>query len=118
MPVSCYATGTGLRYLLRCICDSPFDSIVCKRFTSCIKNITSREAQILLTEQSALDDCTHPESSFLIQQAVSLSLLAEAAMALAILASRRMHGANLAPKCMRSAARGPNQNEAGSSHST
>lgn len=50
------------------------------------------------TEQSALDDCTHPESSFRMQHAVSRSLLADAAIARAILASRRMHGANFAPR--------------------
>lgn len=65
-----------------------------------------------------MEDCTHPESSFRMQHAVSRSRLAEAAIARAILASLRIHGANLAPKCIRSAARGPSQNEAGSSHST
>lgn len=74
--------------------------------------------ELIPTEQSALEDCTHPESSFRMQHAVSLSLLAEAAIALAILASLLIHGANLAPKCIKSAARGPSQNEAGSSHST
>lgn len=53
-----------------------------------------------------------------MQQAVSLSLRADAAIARAILTSLRMHGANFAPKCIRSAARGPSQKEAGSSHST
>lgn len=71
-----------------------------------------------LTEQSAFEDCTQPESSFRMQHAVSRSRLAEAAIARAILTSRLMHGANLAPKWIRSAALGPSQNDAGSSHST
>lgn len=61
-----------------------------------------------LTEQSACDDCTQPESSFLIQQAVSRSFNRILSTSCVILSSTRIHGANFAPKCIKSAAFGPN----------
>lgn len=64
--------------------------------------------KLKLTEQSACDDWTHPESSFLIQQAVSLSLALVFSICWRILLSTRIQGANLAPRCIRSAALGPN----------
>lgn len=65
------------------------------------------EKKLQLTEQSALEDCTHPESSFLIQQAVSRSLVLVLSICWMILLSTRMQGANLAPKWIKSAALGP-----------
>lgn len=62
----------------------------------------------ILTEQSALEDWTHPESSFRIQQAVSRSLVRVLSICCIILLSTLIQGANLAPKCIRSAALGPN----------
>lgn len=64
--------------------------------------------QIKLTEQSAWEDCTQPESSFLIQHAVSLSFACILSISFLILLSILMQGANFAPKWIRSAARGPN----------
>lgn len=63
-----------------------------------------------LTEQSACEDWTHPESSFLMQQAVSLSLALVLSICWIILLSALMHGANFAPKWIKSAALGPNLN--------
>lgn len=79
---------------------------------------TNNRKSLNLTEQSALLDCTHPESSFLMQQAVSLSRCCPCATSLSILASLLIHGANFAPKCIRSAALGPSQKFAGSWYST
>lgn len=71
-----------------------------------------------LTEHSALLDCTQPESSFLMQQAVSRSFSRQTSISFSILMSLRMQGANLAPRWMRSEARGPSQKFAGSWYST
>lgn len=59
------------------------------------------------TEQSACELCTHPESSFRIQQAVSRSCRRAFAIESQIFVSRRMQAANFAPKCTRSSPRGP-----------
>lgn len=73
---------------------------------------------LILTEQSALLDCTQPESSFRIQQAVSRSRSLQTSISFKIFISRLMHGANFAPRWMRSAALGPIQKFAGSWKST
>lgn len=63
----------------------------------------SCKKESVLTEQSAWDDCTQPESSLRMQQAVSRSFSRHFSISLMILASLRMHGANFAPRCIRSA---------------
>lgn len=68
----------------------------------------------MVYEQSLLELCTHPDSSFLIQHAVFLSFNLLSSISLRIFMSFLIHGANFAPRCIKSAALGPIQKLAGS----